>query len=321
MTHLKTILLATLFTAAAACGSSDGTDTDSSGSDSSGSDSSGSDSSGSDSSGSDSSGTASVRDACRKLDIIFSVDPSSSMAEEHQIMASTVFPAFAERLLDIGDGLDDYRVGVIDSCPLDTNFRTAGIDDNNNDAATQCNFEGGQPYMTSDSSRLVEEFSCVGDFDEDPAACAAISSQDEQPFRSVITAANSPANDGFLRDDALLVVFALTDEDECPGGEGVDGCPGGQAVQDDLFNGLTALKGGDPQKMVVVGMGASAPCVGGTIGDAGVAATDLHAVTQRFVDIDKGVIWDICDQDPIETAIDEAIAVIDQACRDFTPIE
>ena len=320
MTHLKSILFASLFTAAVACGSSDSTGTDSSGTDSSGTDSSGTDSSGTDSSGTDSSGNAA--DACRKLDIIFSVDPSSSMREEHEIMATEIFPAFARELLNVGDGLDDYRVAVIDSCPLDNRFRTAGIDDNNGDAVTECNFEGGERFMTSNSADLEREFTCVGDFDEDPQACAAISSQDEQPLRAAISAIEDPQNSSFLRDDALLVVFALTDEDECPGGEDpINGCPGGQAIQDDLYNDLVALKGGNPQRMVVVGMGATEPCTGGSIGDAGVAADDMLAVTQQFADLDRGVILDICSQAPIERAVEEAIAIIDQACREFTPIE
>src|SRR5688572_25237467 len=53
-------------------------------------------------------------DNCKKVDLVFAVDNSSSMSEEKDALANDVFPAFATALLTVGGGLDDYRVGVLD---------------------------------------------------------------------------------------------------------------------------------------------------------------------------------------------------------------
>ena len=56
-------------------------------------------------------------------------------------------------------------------------------------------------------------------------------------------------NDGFLRDDALLVVIFITDEDDDPSdGQGHMGSPGDPA---DWYDALVAAKGGDEEKVVV----------------------------------------------------------------------
>lgn len=64
--------------------------------------------------------------ACKRVDLVFSVDNSSSMDEEKMALANDVFPAFADRLLQIGGGLDDYQAGGIDACPDPSTLHTRG---------------------------------------------------------------------------------------------------------------------------------------------------------------------------------------------------
>ena len=44
-------------------------------------------------------------EACKKIDLVFAVDPSGSMSEELASMSNEVFPAFATALRDVGGGL------------------------------------------------------------------------------------------------------------------------------------------------------------------------------------------------------------------------
>ena len=250
---------------------------------------------------------------CERIDLVFSVDPSGSMDEELDAMATDVFPGFASALLDVGGGLQDYRVGVIDACPTPANFHTGG-------SAGECNFESGESWMTSESSSLNAEFSCVGMIDRQNNCSGQ--NDDEQPIAAAVASLSSPAidnaNQGFLRDDALLVVVAITDEDECP--DHPDCSDTGDSRADGLYSQLVAVKG-DVRKTVFLGIGGGLPsgCAPGTYGDAD-PANLLNKVTNRFTDEGRGVWWDLC-AGQLEDGLSEAIAIIDSACRDFPTVD
>lgn len=243
-------------------------------------------------------------DTCRKIDLVISVDPSGSMDEELLAMANPVFPLLAERLLEVGDGLEDYRVGVIDACPQPAAFHTTDA------SGASCNFQSGQVWMESRSDRLIDEFSCVGNIDRQNN-CSG-DNDDEQPASAAAAALEPPfltgANAGFLREDALLVIMAITDEDEQP----TAGSPTPQA----LYDRLVALKGGNPRRMVFYGIGGgSGGCSPGAYGDADHAEL-LEQTTNLFAAEGRGVWQDLCGGN-LEDGLAEAMRVIDSACEDL----
>src|SRR5688572_3225127 len=73
--------------------------------------------------------------ACKKIDLLISVDPSGSMSEELAAMSS-IFGDFANALLNVNEEFENFRTGVIDSCPRPATFNTK------NKAGTSCAFEG-----------------------------------------------------------------------------------------------------------------------------------------------------------------------------------
>jgi hypothetical protein len=241
---------------------------------------------------------------CKLVDLVISVDNSGSMSEEKEAMANDVFPAFANALLSVGDGLDDYRIGVIDACPLPAGYLTSGV-------GGPCNFASGEVWMDSSDPDLVAEFACVGDIDSSASQCSG-NDDDEQPASSAAASLEPPAstgpNAGFAREDALLVVVAITDEDEQPS-------PGASAQE--VHDRLVAIKG-DVKKMVFLGIAGETAC-NGAYGSAN-EATVMKEVADLFIAEGRGVFWDLC-TGQLEDGLDDAMAVIEQACGEFPPPE
>jgi hypothetical protein len=258
--------------------------------------------------------------ACKHIDLLFAVDPSGSMTEEMMAMGSEIFPAFATSLLGISQGLDDYQVGTIDACPAPATLHSRGDD-------SECNFSSGEPWILGTPDRepadVTSEFSCVGDLWIDPPqshSCDTGNDQDEQAMSAAIAALTPPfadnENAGFLRDDAVLVVIAVTDEDE----EIENGS--GRTTAQEFYDDLVAVKN-DPQDIVFLGIGGGVP--GGCTEDPGAYGTAdpaqmLYDVTQLFVAQERGVWWDLC-EGQLQDGLTEALEVIEQACDDFGGVD
>jgi hypothetical protein len=249
------------------------------------------------------SGGGAPRNGCKRVDLVIAVDNSSSMSEEKNAIANDVFPAFASALLRIGGGLEDYRIGVLDACPNPANYHTRGV-------SGECNFSSGKVWMESSSPNLTAEFKCVGDIYSGDMKCSG-DNDDEQPASAAAASLESPwstgPNAGFSRDDALLVVVAITDEDESP-------VPTMDAPA--VYNRLVKAKGGDVKKMVFLGIGGARTCAG-VYGNADDAVT-LRAVSNLFIAQGRGVFWDLC-VGRLEDGLTEAMAVIETACTEFEP--
>lgn len=252
-------------------------------------------------------------EGCRKVDVILAVDNSGSMSEEHAALQGPVFDSFPQALLDINNGIDDFQLAVIDACPKPAIFHNTGD-------AGACDFSTGLNFMTSTSPALADEFACVTTFPANgyngqPDNCiddGAFADDDEQPG---LTAAQSVsamnlmgANFGFVRDDALLFVVAITDEDEELADIGTV-----QEIHDQLI----AAKGGDTSSVVFLGIAGGSNCEG-PYGSAN-NATVSQDLAQLFVDDGQGLFWDLC-QGNLEMAFEQAIStIVDDACQDFEP--
>jgi hypothetical protein len=255
--------------------------------------------------------------SCRKIDLVVSVDPSSSMQQELAAM-SAIFGDFADALLDVNDDFDNFRTGVVDSCPRPATFNTV------NKAGTSCGFASGESWIDSSSASMVTEFQCVGDLNT-TFECNTGNDEDEQPVKAAIAALGDGINPGFLRDDALLVVMAISDEDEEMNVEDGDDPAWSEeqiaAHSQTLYDGLVATKG-DVKQMVFIGIGggpAGCSAEQGTYGGA-LPADVINATTDRFIAEERGEKWDLCQGD-LDQALTAALDTIVQACDEFEPVE
>lgn len=247
--------------------------------------------------------------ACRRVDLVISVDNSGSMSEEQKEMR-TIFPKLATALATVGNGLEDFRVGVDDACPFPASFQTRG-------RSGPCSFQSGKVWMDSRSTALSTEFACVGEISSADAQCTG-SNDDEQPASTAAATLEAPAktgpNAGFLRDDAVLVVMALTDEDEkyTPAPMTYSAAQDHTAQQ--MYDRLVATKGGNVKRMVFLGVGGQQACSGvyGTAAEA----VKLKAVTALFQAQGRGIFWDLC-QGKLEDGLGAAVSLVSQACFEF----
>jgi hypothetical protein len=269
-------------------------------------------------------GTA-TNPACRHLDVVIAVDSSSSMNEEMAAMANEVFGGpngFANSLINISEGLDDYQVGTLPACPDPASFMITGEPagpPNQDNGSVECNFESGERWIVGTALRapadVRAEFECVGaidrvEADDITAGNCTGNNDDEQPVNAAITALTDPAisgdNAGFLREDALLVVVAITDEDEQP-------IPNKNA--NELYDQRVGVKG-DVANVVFLGIGGGSDCTG-PYGTANNAAK-LHSVADLFIAQERGVWWDLCAGN-LGDGLDQALEVIETACDEFDP--
>jgi hypothetical protein len=264
-----------------------------------------------DSGGGDEGGPA---EGCQRVDVVLAVDNSSSMGEEIEALQGPVLDALPQALLSVNGGIEDFQLAVIDACPKPAYFHDQG-------ATGACDFSTGHNYMSSTSPDLVAEFACVTDFAPDgfgaaPDECldsGDFKDDDEQAAWTSAQAIGPPAlmgaNAGFVRDDALLFVVAITDEDESL--VDVDSA-------DAIYDAIVAAKGGDVSRVVFLGVAGASDC-DGAYGSAEQADT-MAAVVERFAMDGRGAFWDIC-QGELEQAFLAAIAdFVDPACEEFTPV-
>ncbi|MEM6991292.1 MAG: hypothetical protein AAF721_12360 [Myxococcota bacterium] len=281
-------------------------------------------------------GDASAADGCKKVDLLFVIDNSGSMADEQANLVAS-FPGFIGGIQAQLADTDGYHVGVITS-DLYTDFdelecltegllvtQTHGEGSSNRDCAP---FASGGRYMT-EADDLGEAFSC--------AAQVGIGGEgNERPMQTMVTAISEGmtgpggCNEGFLRDDALLVVVVITDEEDdheamgCPSGSGVNEEPasGSNGEPAGWFNALVAAKGGSESNVVVLSLvgpreGAGCPelakCAGGV--DGAEVADRIIDFTEMFT---FGIVGPVCQ--PYAPFFAEAIGHIKSACDDFIPV-
>lgn len=253
---------------------------------------------------------------CRKVDLLLAVDNSSSMQEEISALAGPVFDSFPQQLLAVGNGLEDFHLAVKDGCTGPAVFHDRG-------RSGPCNFSTGKNWMVSTSPTLADEYSCVTDL------WASCGEDDEQPANAAADAISTPyitgQNADFLRDDAVLFIVAITDEDEQP-----VPARSAQAIADRII----AAKNGAIENIVFLGIGGSdggmpggptcpPVCIGGSAcsgpyGSASDAST-LRQVADVFERAGRGLFWNLCDGN-LEQAFAAAIELVDGACEDFDPV-
>ncbi len=244
---------------------------------------------------------------CEHIDILFVVDGSASMAAEQAALRGLsgppVFAEFTDALALSLDSLEDIHVGVVSSEPGDVVLHTHRDQPAQPpDATTDCGLS--QPWLVAPSAQLEAQFSCI-------AATTATSTL-ESTTRNAAEALLAPQNAGFVRDDSVLFVVLLTDEDTTDLG------PSRVEVREQILSAV----GGDLSRVVVLAIA----------GDQGVfempkttcfgpygTATPGRRITSIVRSFrDQGIGVDICQGD-FATAFGEALDELVQACISFQP--
>jgi len=273
---------------------------------------------------------------CAAIDFLFVIDNSGSMGDNQQALIAS-FPGFIQKIQETIADVDSYHVMVVDTdeywndCTVECAFPfpVCTFDGVNgcdgapsvcdetlgggvtfplgSDASNQyCNLTGGQRFITSlfHDAATPEKFTCI-------ASVGTDGDSNERPLQAM-TAAISPAlngpggcNTGFLRDDAVLVLTIITDEED-----NSSGTPNG------LYQNIVAQKGGHPENVVVVGLindlDQPAPICPPEAGEA----PRLYEFMNYFPNSLRGSVCDL----NYSTVFEQAVDLINTTCEEYVPI-
>lgn len=253
-------------------------------------------------------------EGCQGIDFLFVIDNSGSMTQQQtQLLAS--FSGFIDAIQTSLENVDSYHVGVVTSdnyagnapgCNTigDLVTQTAGF---GSSEAVCGPFASGQRFAT-DEDDLEVVFPCI-------AQVGTTGSPIEQPVTATVAAldpanaAPGACNEGFIREDAILVVVIVTDDP--PNSFDFDDAHAGTDTSG-WFDAVVAAKGGDVESVVMIGFvhaDAAAPCTFAV-------SPNLVTFIEEFGE--QGVLASICEPDyaPIFAS---SIETIESTCDNFIP--
>ncbi|MEM6989451.1 MAG: hypothetical protein AAF721_03105 [Myxococcota bacterium] len=266
---------------------------------------------------------------CQKIDFLFVVDNSESMKDEQERLIDG-FPGFMEGVRETIEEFD-HHVMVITTDAQDMSFdpcentlgagRVRGAD--GQDCGLLADFLNGERFLDASHEELEEAFACLADVGTDGGG-------DEKTILAMADAISKEAgtgacNEGFLRDDAILVVTIITDEedspdDEPPGSDYDDNSPGDPPA---WRQGLIDVKHGDDEAVVVLALvgdsdleDAMCPPYVHQIGDGAEPGLRIRELAES---LPYGSWASVC-QENYTDYFKQAIDDIDQACAGFNPV-
>ncbi len=282
-------------------------------------------------SGGGAAGGGATTPGCDKVDFLFVVDNSVSMANEQAALIGS-FPSFMSTLR----ATSDYHIMVVDTdavtrctaqncktgameardlcvkpasghacdvaafTPCDTTLGAGVVHPAGGGATNRlCAVQGGRRYLTQDEPDLDQSFSCV-------AQVGLAGHPSERPMDALVAALspelNAPGgcNAGYLRRDAILVVTFVSDDLNHEDA----GTPA------DWYAALVAAKEGNAGAVAVLGLTPHFPACGRQGG----------AHWSEFVKLwgERGLEAPVC-AESYGDFFSEAVRIIDETCDDFTP--
>ncbi len=159
------------------------------------------------------------------LDVLFVVDNSGSMQEAQSSLIAN-FPQFISVIKSVEGGLPNLHIGVATTDMGTSNGGSAGgcvgNGDNGGLKTGGLAFTGGVNYI-SDVADPATAGARITNYPTESLASAFSKTASvgvagcgfEQPLAASFAALSSPANAGFLRDSAYLLIVYLSDEDDC----------------------------------------------------------------------------------------------------------
>jgi len=275
--------------------------------------------------------TGEMMEGCQAVDFLFVIDNSVSMGGEQEALVGA-FPGFMSAITENLEAGSDFHVMVLDTdawgrCdtanPWDghspthntcngyvqqTNFdecdrvRGAGVLHPAGDGASNmpCTPSSGKRFIDGTEPDLAGTFACM-------ATVGLAGHPSERPMNALQAALDvtnveaQTCNDGFLRDDALLVVTFVSDD----GGTPDEGTPM------DWYQTVVAAKNNDPAGVVVLGLGP-----GGA--DCGAGGDHWLEFVQMWGE--NGLHGPVCGTaEEYVSFFTDAVSTIDQACQEFEP--
>jgi hypothetical protein len=157
---------------------------------------------------------------CEKMDIVFIVDNSGSMAEEQSNLGSN-FPMFAQLLKNytVSDGTPlDYRIAVTTTArdidytiDLGGGFGTFPEHEDGENGAFQNNCNNNKRWLDNTDANIEQTLACRANVGTSGSGIEMPLLMGKWALQERVADAT---NAGFLRDDALLALVVLTDEDD-----------------------------------------------------------------------------------------------------------
>jgi hypothetical protein len=267
---------------------------------------------------------------CRKMDLIFVIDDSGSMGEEQTNLRSN-FPMFAQLLnsytISTGETLD-YRAAIT-TTGITANITIQppmipGFPPFPPTPAPQTGLDGRfrqacgmtRSWLERTDPNMATTFACAADVGTGGPAI-------EMPLRASQLAATLATNPGFLRDDALLGIVILTDEDDCSRTATTFTTAGDNCAT----NGDTGLQ--MPAEVVAAldtikgdrGRWAAAIIAGQTTCESSFGAAEEGIRLKQFQQQagTNVVFGDICGGN-LAPALQQALETFQAACENFPPI-
>jgi hypothetical protein len=251
---------------------------------------------------------------CRAVDVLFVIDDSGSMADQQASLIAS-FDGFVAGMREQLSAATSYHVGVVTTDAYRDNepgcqeigdlvTQTGSFDS----AGRVCGpFVSGGRYMTGEDD-LSSQFACA-------AQVGTGGDDDERVARAMLNAIDParPCNAGFIREDALLVIVIISDEDDvrdgCSSelGFGDEVCDsyGSGGRPDDWVAELATHR--DPESVVVLSLIGDRP----GNGCGAVVAARLLGFARRFGE--NGHVGDVC-ADSYDAFFRAALPIIDSAC-------
>lgn len=253
---------------------------------------------------------------CRNMDILFVVDDSGSMGQEQENLAQN-FPLFIQVLEDRGL---DYRVGVTTTGRDYTYSGPFGIPNsqsgNNGELLQRCGMT--QRWVSPTDPDPAQTFACA-------AEVGTSGPINEMPLSVIKMAFDDRISDGtnaaFPREDALLAIVILTDENDCSYEQSVSIGLLDSICEDDMepvstyVNFLDTFTGDR-------GRWATAVIAGPTDCNSQFGDADEATRLQEFVNLtgQNAVFSSICEGD-LTIGLQAALDTFELACETFPPIE
>jgi hypothetical protein len=255
---------------------------------------------------------------CTKVDLLFVIDDSHSMATEQGVLIAA-FPEFMASVRATLGTVDSYHIGVVTTDAYAFNdsdcqqlgalvTATGGTDS----SAAACGPFGSWRFMTEDDP-FEDDFACA-------ARVGVEGSNDERPIAALLAAVGSGhaagCNAGFLRPDALLVVVIITDEedDHTVIFDEMHGTPGDPA---DWFSAFEQAIGVERNAvMLLIAGGLPDNTCGLPVGVGAEDAPRLRAFAGMF---SHAVFGDVCAWS-YAPVFEQAIGLVDRACEEFVPV-
>jgi len=276
---------------------------------------------------------------CQAIDFLFVIDNSGSMGNKQANLLAS-FQPFMTKIQQTVVDVDSYHIMVVKTdefwsgCdPIQCGFFPQLCQFGDINACTQsapsvcddtlgagvnypigtgasnqyCELVGGQRYITPAEPFLAlpGRFSCIANVGTSGSGAER---QAESLIAALQPAINGPGgcNSGFLRDDAVLVVTLITDEEDSYS-------PG---TANSWYEAVLARKGGDPTSIVMLGLindtDAAVPiCPAGSDDPV-----KLREFIQKFPNTISG---SVC-ADNYASFFEQAVDLIDTTCDMFEPI-